>query len=189
MSTQSSPPMDVKAGRSNAWIWTLVRGLLALALGLFLLFSSQTAPMAIAYALAAYAAVVGAIQTFMSFLNRKAPGSTTDRIRGLVGLIGGGAVLLLAYFNVLSPGASYTLLAVLLILFGGLGIFEVLFDRGDQRFAFVPLLINVLLVALGVMVFYSRSQGFDLRLWAGIIMALIGAGLIAYGYFWQKRNA
>lgn len=189
MSTHSSPPMDVNAGRSNSWIWTLVRGLLALALGLFLLFSSQSAPIAIAYALAAYATIMGAIQMFMSFLNRRAPGSTTDRIRGLVGFIGGGALLLLAYFDVLTVGAAYTWLAVLLIVFGGLGIFEALFDRGDQRFAFVPLLINVLLVALGVMVFYSRSQGFDLRLWAGLILALIGAGLIAYGYFWQKRNA
>lgn len=189
MTVQSSPPINVRSGRSNAWIWTLVRGLLALALGLFLLFSSQTAPIALAYALAAYATIVGAIQTFMSFLNRRAPGSTTDRIRGLVGFIGGGALLLLAYFDVVTIGAAYTWLALLLIVFGGLGIFEALFDRGDRRFALVPLLINVLLVVLGVMVFYSRSAGFDLRLWAGIILALIGAGLIAYGYFWQKRQA
>jgi len=179
----------MKAGRSNAWIGTVVRGVLALALGLFLISSAQSGPVFVAYVLGIYVTIVGAIQTFMSLLNRRTPGSTTDRIRGLVGLIGGGALLALVYFEVLSQGAAFTWLAILLILFGGLGIFEALFDRGDQRFALIPLLINVLLVALGVMVFYFRSQGLDLRTWAGVVLALIGAGLIAYAFVWQKKRA
>lgn len=179
-----------KSDHSNAWIWTLIRGIFALALGLFLLVSGQTAPLVIAYALAIYATVVGVIQVFMSFLNRSAAGSKTDRIRGLIGFIGGGALLLLAYFNVLTLGAAYILLAIVLIVFGGLGIFEELFDRGGKSFAVMPLLINILLVVLGVLVFVSRSgQGFDLRLWSGLILTLMGVGLIAYGYLWQKKRA
>jgi len=177
-------------GRSSAWIWTLIRGLFALAFGLFLLFSRQTAPLVVAYALAIYATIAGAIQTFMSFLNRNTAGSKTDRIRGLVGLIGGGALLLLAYFDVLTLGAAFVLLAIVLIIFGGLGAFEELFDRGGKSFAMMPLLVNLLLVVLGVLVFVSRSgEGFDLRLWSGLILALMGVGLVAYGYLWQKKRA
>lgn len=181
--------MASQSGSSNAWIWTLLRGVVALVLGLFLLFSGQTAPLIVAYALAIYATLAGAAQTFTSLLNRDAAGSKTDRIRGLIGLVGGGLLLLLAYFNVLSMPAAYTLLAILLILFGGLGVFEELFDRGGESFSIMPLLINVLLVVLGVMVFFSRSQGFNLQLWAGVIMTLIGLALGGYGYFWQKKHA
>ena len=174
--------------KSNAWIWTLVKGILALGLGLFLIISAQSAPIWIAYALAIYMAVSGGLQTFSSFLNRRTPGSKTDRIRGLVGLVGGGALLLLGYFNVLSLAAAYTLLAILLIVFGLLGLFEVVFDRGSDRFRWMPLLVNLLLVVLGVMVFYSRSREFDLRLWSGLVLIVMGLAAIAYGYFFQRAN-
>lgn len=174
--------------KSNMWVWTLIKGILALGLGLFLLISSQSAPIWIAIALAAYMAIAGGLQTFSSFLNRHSPGSTTDRIRGLVGFIGGLALLLLGYFDVLSLSAAYTLLAILLIVYGGLGLFEAIFDRGADRFRLMPVLINLLLVVLGVMVFYSRSREFDLRLWSGLLMAIIGLIIIGYGYFFQKAN-
>ena len=106
-----------------------------------------------------------------------------------MGLIGGGALLLLAYFDVLSISAAYTLLAVLLIAYGALGLFEMLFARGNERFQIMPLIINLLLAALGVLVFYFRARELgDLRVWAGAVLALIGLGLIAFGYMVQKRN-
>jgi len=171
MATKKSSSKAVSAN-PNAWIWTLVRGIFALGLGLYLLLDAQTAPIFVAYALAIYLTVAGAIQTFMSLLNRGTPGSTTDRVRGLVGLIGGG-----------------TLLAVLLIAYGALGLFEMLFARGNERFQIMPLIINLLLAALGVLVFYFRARELgDLRVWAGAVLALIGLGLIAFGYMVQKRN-
>lgn len=173
---------------SNAWVWTLVKGVFVLALGLFLLLSSQAAPVAVAYALAIYMFISGAVQTFLGFTNRASLGSGTDRIRGLVGLIGGLALILLAYFDVLSLSTAYTILAILLIAYGALGLFEALFDRGAERFRFMPLLVNALLVLLGAMVFYSRSREFDLRLWSGVILAAIGLVAIGYGFFVQKPN-
>ena len=88
----------------------------------------------VGYALAIYLAISGAFQTFSSLFNHGAAGSKTDRIRGLVGLIGGGLLLALTYFDILAPSAGYVALAVLLIAYGVLGLFEVLFDRGDERF-------------------------------------------------------
>jgi uncharacterized membrane protein HdeD (DUF308 family) len=165
-----------------------VRGALALALGLYLLVGANSAPIVVAYALAAYLAIAGAFQTFSGLFNRDVPGSSTDKIRGLVGLIGGLGLLLLLYFDVLSQSAAYSILAILLIAYGVLGLFEAFFDRGPERFRWMPVIVNTLLAALGVLVFFFRSQELDLRTWAGVILALIGLAALGYGWFVQKKN-
>jgi uncharacterized membrane protein HdeD (DUF308 family) len=177
------------ASSSNGWIWTIVRGVIALALGLFLIAGGDTARTAVAYALAAYIAITGAMQTFSGLLNRQAPGSVTDRIRGLVGLIGGVAMILLLYFNVLQLGTAYTFIAILAIAYGLLGIFESFFDRGQAYFRWMPVIVNVMLILLGVLVFYSRTAaGFDLQLWSGVVFAILGTAVVVYGYFVQKPS-
>ena len=97
-------------------------------------------------------------------------------------------LLLLAYFDILSPAASYVVLAVLLIVYGVLGLFEVLFDRGPKAFSWMPLVINLLLVALGVLAFVFRARELNLLTWAGALLSVIGLVLLLYGYFIQKRS-
>lgn len=174
---------------SNAWIWTVIRGLFALVLGLYLLIgANSSAPLVVGYALAGYLTVAGLMQTSASFFNRNAPGSGIDRIRGLTGLIGGGVMVLLTYFEVLSPSAAYIALSALLIVYGALGLFEVLFARGAKSFSWMPLIINGLLVALGVLAFYFRAQESNLLTWAGVTLLVIGLVVILYGYLIQKRS-
>jgi uncharacterized membrane protein HdeD (DUF308 family) len=177
------------SANSNNWLWTLVRGIIALVLGVFLIAGGDTATATTAYALAAYMTLAGGVQTFSGLLNRRAPGSTTDRIRGLVGLVGGGAMLLLLYFNVLTLPTAFTIIAILIIVFGLLGLFESLFDRGRAYFRWMPVIVNVLLVVMGALVFYSRSAaGFNLQLWTGVLLAILGTAVVAYGYFVQKPS-
>ena len=174
---------------SSAWVWTIIRGIIALVLGIYLLVAANSsAPLVVGYALAGYLTISGAMQTFASIFNRNVPGSSTDRLRGLLGLVGGGVLLLLTYFDVLSPSASYIGLAILLIVYGALGLFEVLFDRGVKSFNWMSLIINVLLIALGVLAFVFRARELNLLTYAGGILLLIGAVIFIYGYFVQKRN-
>jgi len=175
------------AANINACIWTLLRGVIALGLGIFLIVGGQTARTTAAYVILAYVAISGGMQTFSGLLNRRAPGSATDRIRGLVGLVGGIAMLLLLYFNVLTLSTTFIIIAILVIAFGLLGLFEVFFDRGGAYFRWMPVLVNVLLVTLGALVFYSSSrEGFDLQLWTGLVLVILGAAVGAYAYFAQK---
>ncbi len=175
------------AANSNAWIWTLLRGVIALGLGIFLIAGGETARTTAAYVVLAYVTIAGGMQTFSGLFNRRAPGSTTDRIRGLVGLLGGLVMLVLLYFNVLTLSTAFIIIAILVIAFGLLGLFEVFFDRGGDRFRVMPVLVNVLLVALGALVFYSSSrEGFDLQLWTGLVLVILGAIVGAYAYFVQK---
>ena len=77
-------------------------------------------------------------------------------------------MLLLLYFNVLSLSAAFTIIAILIIAFGLLGLFESFFDRGKAYFRWMPVIVNGLMVTLGALVFYSRSDaGFNLQLWSG----------------------
>ncbi|MBP8947623.1 MAG: DUF308 domain-containing protein [Candidatus Promineofilum sp.] len=179
---------NVPANAGN-WIWTLLRGVIAIGLGIFLIAGGDTATTSTAYVLAAYLAIAGVMQTFGGLLNRRAPGSATDRIRGLVGLVGGVAMLLLLYFNVLSLSAAFTIIAILIIAFGLLGLFESFFDRGKAYFRWMPVIVNGLLVALGALVFYSRSDaGFNLQLWSGLLLAILGTAVVVYAYFVQKPS-
>jgi uncharacterized membrane protein HdeD (DUF308 family) len=178
----------IKTKTSNAWVWSLIRGLIALGLGLFLVFSANIAPAVVIYALAAYLTIAGALQTFSGLFNRNAPGSRTDKIRGLVGLLGGLAVLLLFYFVDNMESTAFTLLAITLIVYGVLGLFEAFFDRGGAYFRWMPVIINALLAALGVLIFYFRAQELDLRLWGGVLLALIGVILLGYALLIQKQD-
>lgn len=175
------------AANSNAWIWTLLRGVIALGLGIFLIAGGETARTTAAYVVLIYVTIAGGMQTFSGLFNRRAPGSTTDRIRGLVGLLGGLVMLVLLYFNVLTLSTAFIIIAILVIAFGLLGLFEVFFDRGGAYFRWMPVLVNVLLVTLGALVFYSSSrEGFDLQLWTGLVLVILGAIVGAYAYFVQK---
>jgi len=177
------------SANSNSWIWTLLRGIIALIVGIFLIAGGETATASTAYALSAYVTIAGGMQVFSGLLNRRMPGSTTDRIRGLVGLVGGLAIILLLYFNVVTLPTAFTILAVVIIAFGLLGLFESFFDRGKAYFRWMPVLVNVLLVVLGALVFYSRSaEGFNLQLWAGLLLAILGTGIVVYAYFVQKPS-
>lgn len=180
----------VATKKSNAWIGSLLRGLIALGLGIFLIFGTNTAPLVAIYALAGYLTIAGALQTFSGLFNRNAPGSRTDKIRGLVGLLGGLVVLLLTYFflDVVTEATIFTILAIVLITYGLLGLFEAFFDRGGAYFRWMPVIINLLLTTLGVMVFFFRSQGLDLRLWGGGLLALIGVILLGYSLLIQKQD-
>lgn len=174
-------------GNTTAWIWTLLRGVIALGLGIFLIAGGVTARTTAAYVVLAYVTITGGTQTFSGLLNRSAPGSATDRIRGLVGLVGGVAMLLLLYFNVLTLATAFIIIAILVIAFGLLGLFEAFFDRGQAYFRWMPVLVNLLLVVLGAMVFYSSSrEGFDLQMWTGLVLVILGAAVGAYAYFAQK---
>lgn len=177
------------SANSNTWMWTLVKGIIALGLGIFLIAGGETATATTAYVLAAYIGITGGMQVFSGLLNRQAPGSATDRIRGLVGLVGGVAMLLLLYFNVLTLPTAFTIIAILAIAYGLLGLFESFFDRGRAYFRWMPVITNVLLVVLGVLVFYSRSAAsFNLQLWSGLLLAILGTAIVVYAYFVQKPS-
>ncbi len=173
---------------SNNWIWKLIQGIIALALGLFIMFGGDTANTSVAYAIGIFLLLTGAIQLWRGAFNRQAAGGTVDLMIGLIGTIGGAIVLALLYFTDTGTSTIYTILAIVLIAYGAVGLFETLFARGRELFSWGALLVDALLVLLGVLVFVSRSQDFDLNFWGGLSLTLIGLIMAAYAYFVQRSS-
>lgn len=172
---------------SSNWVWRLIQGIIALVLGLFIMFGGETANTTVAYAIGIFLLLTGAIQLWRGAFNRRAAGGTVDLIIGLIGTIGGAIVLALLYFTNTGTSTIYTILAIVLIGYGGVGLFETLFARGRELFSWGSLLVDVLLILLGVLVFVSRSQDFSLNFWGGLSLVVIGLVMAGYAYLFQRK--
>ncbi len=150
--------------------------------------ANSSAPLLVGYALAGYLTVSGGIQTFSASSIGTCPAPEPTGCAAWWGLLAAACYSLLTYFDILSPSAGHIVLGVLLIVYGALGVFEVLLDRGPKTFSWMPLIINILLVALGVLAFVFRAREMNLLTWAGALLSIIGLILVIYGYFIQKRG-
>ncbi|MEZ4517978.1 MAG: DUF308 domain-containing protein [Chloroflexota bacterium] len=174
--------------KNNQWIWTLVQGIVAVVLGVWALIGRDSALTVLSYAAAIYMVIAGVIQTARALLNWGLKDSTTELVRGLIGLVGGAIVLILAYFTETSTPTILLILAVVVIAYGAVGLFSSLFARGGRSFEWQPVLVNVLLVILGVMILVDRSQPIDILLWTAIIFIICGAALIWYALAKQRNT-
>jgi len=173
-------------GKNSPWWLGLIQGLVALGLGLFLVLDRGSASLIIGLLAAIYLLVAGIIHTIRGLGLRSADKGSVVLIRGIVGLVIGAILLAFALFNVGTLQSGYTILAIGLIIFGALGLFTSFFQRGNKGFAWGPVLVNLALLVLGILVFFSRSQGFDLALVSGWILILVGAVILLWTILGRK---
>lgn len=150
----------MKEDKSLLW-QGIIQGIVALGLGLLMVFSRNTATLWIGIAVAVYLFVAGIIQTTRGLGLQSAGFGSTVLIRGIVGLIVGGILLVMAWFDWGSLAAGYTILALGLLVFGGLGLFVNFFQRGRRQFEWGPVLVNLALMVWGFLIFFSRGRDFD----------------------------
>jgi uncharacterized membrane protein HdeD (DUF308 family) len=173
---------------NNRWIWTLIQGLVALGFGIWLLLGRASALVAVQYAAAIYLTVAGLIQTLRALLNWGREDNVTELVRGLIGLIGGAVVLVMAYFTTTSESTTILILAIALVAYGVVGAFSTMFARGGRPFEWQPVLVNILLILLGALVFIDRTQPIDIVLWASIIFIVAGVAIILYAVTRQRGS-
>jgi uncharacterized membrane protein HdeD (DUF308 family) len=165
----------------NRWIRGLIEGIVALVFGIFILISPENANNLIGLAAGGFLLVAGIMETF----NRRDDRST-GFIRGIVGLVGGAVMLALIFFAFVSLPTAYNILAVFLIAYGALGLFNDFFGRGGQPFQWGPVLLDAILVAWGVLIFLSRTQDFDLLSISGWVLIAIGVIIGAWALFVKR---
>lgn len=173
--------------KKSPWWLGLIQGLVALGLGLFLVLDRGSASFIIGLLAAIYLLVAGIIQTIRGLGLRSADKGSMVLIRGLVGLVFGAILLAFALFNIGTLQSGYTILAIGLIVFGTLGLFTSFFQRGDKGFEWGPVLVNLALMVWGILVFFSRSQGFDLALVSGWILIVVGAIILLWTFLGRKN--
>jgi uncharacterized membrane protein HdeD (DUF308 family) len=174
--------------KNSPWWLALIQGLVALGAGLYLLVDPTGAKFLIGLLAALYLLVTGLIYTVRGIIARRPGKSSLLLIRGIVGLVVGGVLLLMALFDIGNLSLGYTILAIGLILFGGMGLFGSLFQREGKAFAWGPVVVSGALLAWGLIVLFFRSS-VDLPTISGWILVLIGVVIIAYTLLGRKDPA
>ena len=166
--------------RDNWWL-SLVQGIIAIVLGIAILFNQQAASYVVTMLLAIYLFAVGVVDLFRS------GGQGLVLARSIAGLVVGGVLLLIGLLRpaFVSPQLVYTWLAIGLIVYGGIAIAALLVGRGGRRFSWVGILVNGLLVALGILILFSRGR-FNIPEIAAWILIAIGVIMSIFAFL--SRN-
>ena len=175
-------------GKNSPWWLALIQGLVALGLGLFMLLDPTAASAVIGLLAAIYLLVAGIVHTIRGLARRRVvKRMNLMLIRGIVGLVVGGIILVIALFGIGSADFSRTILAIGLIIFGALGLFSSVFQRDGKKLAWGPVLVNLALVVWGVLVFFARSQNLNLTLISGWILVIVGVVILAWTFLGRKE--
>jgi uncharacterized membrane protein HdeD (DUF308 family) len=174
--------------KENHWWYGFVQGAVPLGIGLYLLISPTGASITLGIAAAIYLVVVGLVHTIRGLRLRSDGVGNIIWIRGLIGLIIGAILLVMGLFNIGTLASGYTILAIGLIAFGAVGLFTDAFQRGEREFAWGPILVDLALLAWGVLVFYSRSRQFDLANASGWVLAAVGAILLVWTFLHRPKS-
>ena len=130
---------------------------------------------------AIYLLVAGIVHTIRGLARRRVvKRMNLMLIRGIVGLVVGGIILVIALFNVGTLAFGFTILAIGLIIFGAIGLFSSFFQREGKPLAWGPVLVNLALLVWGILVFFGRSQNLNLPVISGWILVIIGVVILAW---------
>ncbi len=173
--------------KNSPWWLALIQGLVALGAGLFLLIDPTSARFLVGLLAAAYLLVTGLIYTMRGIIVRRPGKSSLLLIRGIVGLIFGGVLLAMAFFNIGSLNLGYTILAIGLIVFGGMGLFHGLFQREGKPFSWGSVIVHAALLAWGLIILLFPSV--NLPVVSGWILIIIGVVIVAYTILGRKDPA
>lgn len=179
--------MTKKEKESSILMNPVVLGIFGLVFGLFLLIGQEKAGTIVGVAVTIYLLIDGAMEIVQGLALRSREGITVGLIRGIISVVIAAAILILAFgLDVLSYDAGYIILAIGLIVYGGLGIFASFFERGGRKLRWGPVAMNALLLLWGIMVFVARAEDFTLQTWSAVI--LIALGVVGLAYAWLSRD-
>ncbi len=173
--------------KNSPWWLALIQGLVAVGAGLFLLIDPTAATFLVGLLAAIYLLVTGLIYTLRGIIARRPGKSSLLLIRGIVGLNFGGVLLMMALFDIGDLSLGYTILAIGLLIFGGMGLFQSVFKREGKRFAWGPIIVNGALLVWGLIILFARST-INLPAVSGWILVIVGVVVILYTVLGRKDS-
>ena len=167
----------------NNWWATVVQGVIAAGLGLYLLLGGIQAAGIFGLVAAIYLLITG----LLDLLRRR--GNTVRYYRSIVSIISGLLLLLLYFVDILPTSWDFTVFAVVVIVVGAMGLYTSFFDRAGRDFSWGALLVNLLLLLWGALIFVSRMQEFNLQTISGWILVAIGVIIALWGFLSRDKGA
>jgi uncharacterized membrane protein HdeD (DUF308 family) len=175
---------QVVTSRPHPRFWVpLIEGVVALALGVYVVLFPEEAPVIVRSIIAAALLVLSFVQIFEGFRFWNRPVSPWATLGGGVGATAAIFTLLATWLPEISAAAARLMLALGLGAFGIIGLVSLIFTLRSTGFKIASLIIDVLAIALGVFLYLAEEQNTDRIKLLGLVALLGGAVLLIYGYY------
>lgn len=175
--------------RPHPRFWVpLIEGVVALALGIYVVLFPEDAPVIVRSIIAAALLVLSFVQIFEGFRFWNRPVSPWATLGGGVGATAAIFTLLANWLPEISAAAARLMLAIGLAAFGIIGLISLIFTLRSTGFKIASLIIDVLAIALGVILYLADEQNTERIRLLGLVAMLGGAVLLIYGYYLWNRG-
>ena len=184
LARQTSP---WRAGQS--WWVVGVQGIIALAIGVFMLANPTRASDVIRFLIALVLLVDSLSHIFDGFRDRRLSSAPWDTLSGGIGVT-------VAVLTLLSAGSDYVdndgarqMLAIGLLAYGVLGIVSMIFTIRSTGFKGAAIIADVLTIALGILLLRARSGDTSGTQLLGAVAAVGGIALLGYSWYLRGKPA
>lgn len=175
---------QVVTTRPHPRYWVpLIEGVVALALGIYVVLFPEEAPVIVRSIIAVALLVLSFVQIFEGFRFWNRPVSPWATLGGGVGATAAVFTLLANWLPEITSAAARLMLALGLGAFGIIGLVSLIFTLRSTGFKIASLIIDVLAIALGVFLYLAEEQNTDRIKLLGLVAMLGGAVLLIYGYY------
>ncbi len=176
--------------RQAVWWVVLIQGIIALALGVYVLMQPQQAGVRFVQVLGAYLAVssIIALNRFRS-RNGEVVVEPGRWLYAGIALVAGLIAFLHPWITTIDVAAAATVLAIGAVLAGLIGLFGIFSSYGQVGIRWSAVIINLLYLLFGVIIFYRNRNPADVSpiQWAGYLASGAGVLLILYS-IWMYRG-
>jgi uncharacterized membrane protein HdeD (DUF308 family) len=173
-----------KAGQS--WWVVGVQGIIALAIGVFMLANPTGASDVIRFLIALVLLLASLSQIVDGFRDSNLSSSPWETLRGGIGVTVAVLTLLSAGSDYVEDDGARQMLAIGLLAYGVLGIVSLIFTIRSTGFRGGAIIADVLTIVLGVLLLSARSGDTRGTQWLGAVAAVGGIALL--GYSWYLRG-
>lgn len=174
----------VVSTRSHPRFWVpVIEGVVALALGVYVVLFPADAPMIVRSIIAVALLMLSFVQIFEGFRFWNRSVSPWATLGGGVGATAATFTLLANWLPEFTPAAARLMLAVGLGAFGIIGLVSLIFTLRSTGFKIASLIIDVLAIVLGVFLYLAEEQNTERIKLLGLVALLGGAVLLIYGYY------
>jgi uncharacterized membrane protein HdeD (DUF308 family) len=173
-----------KAGQ-NWWV-VGVQGIIALAVGVFMLANPTGASDVIRFLIALVLLLASLGQIVDGFRDRGLSSSPWETLRGGIGVTVAALTLISAGSDYVEDDGARQMLAIGLLAYGVLGIVSIIFTVRSTGFKGGAIIADVLAIVLGILLLSARSGDTSGTQWLGMAAAVGGIALL--GYSWYLRG-
>lgn len=187
MSEYSETPIVTTRPHPRFWV-PVIEGVVALALGVYVVLFPQDAPGVVRSIIAVALLALSVVQIFEGFRFWNRSVSPWATLGGGVGATAAVFTLLALWLPEITPAAARVMLAIGLAAFGVIGLVSLIFTVRSTGFKIASLIIDVLAIALGVFLYLAEEQNPERIKLLGLVALLGGVVLLIYGYFLWNRG-